>query len=78
MKNILYLLIKEDIITKLIETKNITCISKMIYDCSSVISLPDISNLNIINVMDIIGIFLDYKDILNISNKFMNFILFLS
>ena len=42
---------------KLIDIKNITDISYMFSGCLSLISLPDISNMNLNNITNIIGIF---------------------
>ena len=44
---------KEKIEIKLINIKNITNMNNMFRDCSSLLSLPDISKLNINNITDI-------------------------
>ena len=56
---------------KLKGINNITDISYMFYECSSLLSLPDISKWNVNNVNNMNGMFYGLRKSLKIPNKFL-------
>ena len=70
LKEKINLLNKDMIEIKLKGITNVTDMSYMFYECSSLSSLPDISKWNTSNVTDMGGMFTGCKDSLIIPSKF--------